>query len=110
MHVPSQDVSIVPRFEIRHLITNAIASVAGMRGQLMALGGNLARTAAMVELGQHQIRAASLGIMPAGIDERMIPTQADVKDLQQLVSAIAVLAKELATVAGLDPFDPAAAG
>lgn len=104
-NAPPINLAVIPRYDLRKLIADAVAQCSQIRGQLVATAAQLHRIASEVEGSLHVIRAQALGKLPDGIDARMIPTEGDIRDLRQLADAIAELADESVTVATVDPFD-----
>ncbi len=101
-------VAIVPRFEIRQQLLQAEGQLAKIRGELLELAGHLTRQLGQVELGEHMLRAASLGIVPPHVDERVIPRPEDLAELRAALAAVVKLVADVAAVTATPTTIPSA--
>lgn len=97
---PQQNVqvTIVPRFEIRQQLLQAEGKLAQIRGELLELAGHLTKQLGHVELGEHMLRAAALGIVPPHVDERIIPRPEDLAELRAALAYVTKFAADIAAV------------
>lgn len=95
---PAQVVTIVPRFEIRQQLLQAEGKLAAIRGELLELAGHLTVQLGKVELGEHMLRAASFGLVPPHVDDRVIPRPEDLAELRAALAAVTKLADAVAAV------------
>jgi hypothetical protein len=99
------DVHIVTRIELRQAIAQALAQVNVTRGQFINIAAGLERLCGMVDLAADQLRAMSLGRVPAGVSEREIPGARDVADVRSVFGELTRLIKAMGEAASADPFE-----
>lgn len=100
----SGTVGIVPRCDIQATIMKTVAKVSELRSQMLMQAAELFQMHGMAEAAQLQLRAATLGQLPGGLD-KVLPTNADLAALATLSRRCGELAEAMNEVSKLNPMD-----
>lgn len=99
---PTMSIGLIPASDVRKALYDVLSQATRIRAELLTSAGTLQQMREQILLATQQLRVATLGQLPAQF-EGVMPTDADMEKLTQVLLAVAELGHKALEVANIAP-------